>query len=161
MRGNGVRSGDLTEARRFDRRSFLGLAGAALAAGAGTIAVIGGAGLAHDDHATPGASPVASPQASPAAAAAAPAEFSISTVDLAFQPSSLTIPARTDVTIRIENLGVIPHDFAIPQLGVKSAVLSNGESTTVTINAAPGTYGFACSVPGHKQAGMRGTLVVL
>jgi len=72
----------------------------------------------------------------------------------------LTIPANTDVTVRVENLGVILHDFTIDQLGVTSGTLSRGQATAVTINAAPGTYQFYCSIPGHRQAGMRGTLTV-
>jgi uncharacterized cupredoxin-like copper-binding protein len=30
----------------------------------------------------------------------------------------------------------------------------------VTINAKPGTYQFYCSIPGHKDLGMIGTLIV-
>jgi uncharacterized cupredoxin-like copper-binding protein len=30
----------------------------------------------------------------------------------------------------------------------------------VTINAAPGEYEYYCAVPGHKQAGMVGKLIV-
>ena len=35
-----------------------------------------------------------------------------------------------------------------------------GGSKTVSLNLKPGTYKFYCSVPGHRQAGMEGTLVV-
>jgi uncharacterized cupredoxin-like copper-binding protein len=30
----------------------------------------------------------------------------------------------------------------------------------VTINAAPGDYQYYCSIPGHKEAGMVGTIHV-
>jgi len=35
-----------------------------------------------------------------------------------------------------------------------------GGSTTLTLNLKPGTYKFFCSVPGHRMAGMEGTLSV-
>jgi uncharacterized cupredoxin-like copper-binding protein len=35
-----------------------------------------------------------------------------------------------------------------------------GGSKTLTVSLTPGTYKFYCSVPGHRQAGMEGTLVV-
>jgi uncharacterized cupredoxin-like copper-binding protein len=35
-----------------------------------------------------------------------------------------------------------------------------GASNTLSLNLKPGTYTFFCSVPGHRQAGMQGTLVV-
>lgn len=140
--------------QRSGRRGFIGLCGTALA-GAGALAIIGRAGSAHDG--TPEATPQASPAASPVAD---DGEYVINAIDLAFEPNALTIPANTDVTVQIMNSGVILHDFTADQLGVKSDLLSSDESTTVTINAAPGTYPFHCSVPGHKLAGMTGTLTV-
>ena len=35
-----------------------------------------------------------------------------------------------------------------------------GESKTLSVTLKPGTYKFYCSVPGHRMAGMEGTLVV-
>jgi uncharacterized cupredoxin-like copper-binding protein len=35
-----------------------------------------------------------------------------------------------------------------------------GGSRTLTIKLKPGTYTFYCSVPGHRQAGMEGTLKI-
>jgi uncharacterized cupredoxin-like copper-binding protein len=84
----------------------------------------------------------------------------VSTVDLAFDPKTLTIPANTDVKVTVTNKGVLQHDFTIDELKVASKLLNGGESDTVTINAKPGTYQYYCSVPGHKEAGMVGTLTV-
>jgi nitrite reductase (NO-forming) len=38
--------------------------------------------------------------------------------------------------------------------------LPAGQTTNVTIDAPAGTYTFYCSIPGHRQAGMEGTLTV-
>jgi uncharacterized cupredoxin-like copper-binding protein len=35
-----------------------------------------------------------------------------------------------------------------------------GGSKTLTVTLKAGTYKFYCSVPGHRQAGMEGTLTV-
>jgi uncharacterized cupredoxin-like copper-binding protein len=122
----------------------------------GVLTIVEGDGAA----ATPAASAVASPAAEPAAGGGGATEVDVKTVDLAFEPSEFAIAANTDVTITITNDGVLEHDFAVDDLGVKSDLLQSGASTTVTINAAPGTYEFHCTVPGHAQAGMVGTLTV-
>jgi glucose/arabinose dehydrogenase/plastocyanin len=84
----------------------------------------------------------------------------VTLVDIAFQPAELTIPANTDVTINLTNQGALPHSFDVDELGVNSGEIGPGQSGTVTINAAPGTYEYYCAVPGHKEAGMVGTLTV-
>jgi heme/copper-type cytochrome/quinol oxidase subunit 2 len=81
-------------------------------------------------------------------------------VDIAFQPNTLTIPANTPVTINIVNKGAATHTFDIDALGINTGEVAPGASTTVTINAAPGQYEYYCAIPGHKQAGMVGTLTV-
>jgi len=84
----------------------------------------------------------------------------IAMVDIAFEPNVATISANTDVTVTLPNNGVSPHNFNIDQLGIKTEDVQPGNSTTVTINAPAGTYEFYCSIPGHKEAGMTGTITV-
>jgi len=103
--------------------------------------------------------PATEEQAAPAGNAAT--EVSVDTVELAFQPKELTIAANTDAKITITNKGVLQHDFHVDQLDITSKMLNPGDTDTVTINAAPGTYQFWCTVPGHKEAGMTGTLTVV
>ncbi len=81
-------------------------------------------------------------------------------VDISFSPKDLTIPANTDVSVTVTNNGVLQHDFVLDEAGVDSGLLNGGESATVIINLPAGTYQFYCSVPGHKEAGMVGTLIV-
>jgi plastocyanin len=103
---------------------------------------------------TMAASPSASPEACPSEG-----EFRIDMVDIAFEPNTLTIPADTDVTISLPNTGALPHNFSIDELGI-SVDVAAGDTGTATINAPAGTYEFYCNVPGHKEAGMVGTLTV-
>jgi uncharacterized cupredoxin-like copper-binding protein len=86
-------------------------------------------------------------------------QFTVESHDIFFQPKEIEIPANQDVKILLPNLGVSAHDFSIDELGIHQAI-APGETAEVTINAPAGTYEFYCSVPGHKEAGMVGTLVV-
>ena len=80
-------------------------------------------------------------------------------VDDAFNPTTLAIAANTDVTITLTNKGIAPHNVSIDALKI-SVDVTPGATKTVTINAPAGTYEFYCNVPGHKAAGMVGTLTV-
>jgi plastocyanin len=100
--------------------------------------------------------------ASPAAggqAAAPSGPVEVDMVDLAFNPTELTIPANTDVTIHAVNSGALPHTFTIPEV-VDTGELAAGDSKDVTVNLPPGEYDFHCAVPGHEAAGMVGKLIV-
>ncbi len=68
------------------------------------------------------------------------------------------------VTLTMANKSGTPHNIALqqgtsgPLLGA-GAIVSSGTST-VTTKLKPGTYTYFCQVPGHRQAGMLGTLTV-
>jgi uncharacterized cupredoxin-like copper-binding protein len=80
-------------------------------------------------------------------------------LDIFFEPNALTIPADTEVTVRLPNEGVTPHNFSIDELGIDVDIAPGATEETV-INAPAGEYEYYCNVPGHKQAGMVGTLTV-
>ncbi len=150
--------------KRTDRRAFIGLGAAALAS-AGAVTIIGRTGIAQDSTppagGTPGASPEASPSASPAASpVAGEGDVTVVMVDIAFEPKEFTIAADTDVVVFLPNEGALEHNFTIDELGIATDTIPGGESTTVTINAPAGTYEYYCSIPGHREAGMVGTLTV-
>jgi uncharacterized cupredoxin-like copper-binding protein/mono/diheme cytochrome c family protein len=107
--------------------------------------------------------PTPVPAASPAAGANAGAvatsdQFTIESHDIAFQPKEVEIPSDADVSILLPNLGVTPHNFSIDALGV-SVDIAPGETKEVKVNAPAGQYEYYCNVPGHKEAGMVGTLI--
>jgi uncharacterized cupredoxin-like copper-binding protein len=114
--------------------------------------------------ATPAGGTAEAPSGSPTGGTAPPAQgaatpVTITSHDIFFEPTELTIPANTDVTISLPNEGAAAHNFSIDDLGV-SVDLPPGETQEVVINAPAGTYEFYCNVPGHKEAGMVGTLTV-
>jgi uncharacterized cupredoxin-like copper-binding protein len=80
---------------------------------------------------------------------------------LEFDKTSLQAPAGS-VTIVLTNDSPVPHDVAIEGNGVDvtSSTIENGETTKVTADLKPGTYTFECTIPGHAEAGMKGTLTV-
>jgi uncharacterized cupredoxin-like copper-binding protein len=77
-----------------------------------------------------------------------------------FAPSELTIPANTDVTLKLENKGAATHNLTIDGTGVSSAMVPGGETVELTLNLPPGDYTIGCDVPGHRIAGMVGVLHV-
>jgi len=111
----------------------------------------------------------ATPAGSSAAAAAAgcgkpscDTTLNISTdpTQLAFVPTTLTAPPGK-VTIVMKNASAIPHSVAIQAPGdVAGAIVNQGQTSTTTATLKAGTYQYYCTVPGHKEAGMVGTLTV-
>jgi len=82
--------------------------------------------------------------------------------NLAFTSDSATAKAG-DVTVNFTNSSPVPHDVHIESqsgedLGGTEVISEGSDSGEVELK--PGTYTFFCSVPGHRQAGMEGTLTV-
>jgi len=70
------------------------------------------------------------------------------------------------VTISMTNMSGVAHNLAIQEgtgasgtLVGHTPIASKG-TATITVNLKPGTYTFFCQVPGHRAAGMYGTLTV-
>jgi plastocyanin len=78
-----------------------------------------------------------------------------------FDKKTLEAPAGK-VTIEMSNPSPLQHDVVIEGKGVEEAgkVVSQGGTSTATADLRPGKYTYYCSVDGHEQAGMKGTLTV-
>jgi plastocyanin len=80
---------------------------------------------------------------------------------LAFNTTKLSAKAGK-VTIDFKNPSAIPHNVVIEENGKELSgfePITEGEESE-TVNLKAGTYTFYCSVPGHRPAGMEGTLTV-
>jgi plastocyanin len=63
------------------------------------------------------------------------------------------------VTLESKNDASVPHNIAIKG-GPSGPVVQGGKVSKITADLKPGSYTFYCAVPGHEQAGMKGTLSV-
>jgi plastocyanin len=138
-------------------------ASAVLAVGA--IAALGLAACGGDDDNNDTTAASTTTQTSTGGGAGGGATLNVSTPsgsDLAFEQKSLDAKAGS-VTVDFNNQQAIPHDVAIEdssgsEIGQTELVSSGSSSTTVDLK--PGTYTFFCTVPGHREGGMEGTLTV-
>lgn len=77
----------------------------------------------------------------------------------AFDPDEIEVATGEDVAIVLTSTDIL-HDFTIDELDAHVAA-DGGETETGGLRAEePGRYTFYCTVPGHREAGMEGTLIV-
>jgi len=73
-------------------------------------------------------------------------------------PASVTVPAGT-VTFVVKNVGKIAHDLALSATK-KTPLIKPGRSAKLVVTLKKGTYTLYCTVPGHRQLGMKATVKV-
>ena len=124
----------------------------------------GEAAAAEDEATTPGAEQAkggAEPKGGPASGPGGTIPLAADVSDLAYDKTSLSSkPGK--VTIDFTNPSALEHDVAIEGDGkeIAGSELIAESKTSVSTELAPGTYTFFCTVPGHREAGMEGTLTV-
>lgn len=97
-----------------------------------------------------------------------------------FNPPALTLKAGQPVAIVVYNKQAIIHDFTVDKIPVKDLQVTSsypaqkptgdqvlhlalppaGAGKLEFTPTETGSFAFYCSVPGHKEAGMQGTLTV-
>jgi uncharacterized cupredoxin-like copper-binding protein len=79
--------------------------------------------------------------------------------EFALTPAALTVPAGG--TLEVTNAGSAAHNLTVTGTDVASSDLAAGESETLDLAALePGEYEMICAIPGHADAGMKGTLTI-
>lgn len=77
-----------------------------------------------------------------------------------YAPGDLQVKAGEPFKLSVKNAGTVEHDFTIDAVGLKVHV-NVGQLAERQIKALePGTYEIYCSILGHKEAGMKGKLIV-
>ena len=105
---------------------------------------------------------------------------SLEMTDLKYSNTALTAKAGEVLEVSLANKGSIEHDFTLAEVPGEKALrvggkdtdvsagknevhahLKSGESGVVRLKvSSAGAYEFFCTVAGHKEAGMKGTLTV-
>jgi len=79
-----------------------------------------------------------------------------------FEPRPLVAKAGR-VRFQLMNRGSVEHDFMITEImdmEHERDLVQPGQSKTIEVDLKPGVYEVVCTVPGHKEAGMKATIEV-
>lgn len=80
--------------------------------------------------------------------------------DFRFAPDTLRVKDGDTVRINFSNPDVLPHLIDLPAFNQHIALIPGGDFTLEFVADKAGSFPFVCSVPGHEEAGMIGSLIV-
>ncbi len=84
----------------------------------------------------------------------------VTATEFKFDPATITVKTGDKVNITFVNKGTVDHTYVQPDLNINLKA-APGQSATGQFTASKaGTYNVVCDVPGHKEAGMTGQIVV-
>lgn len=87
-------------------------------------------------------------------------ELQVTGFEFGFEPSEIRVSSGETVNLVFRNRGMMFHTLTIEELGF-DLWADGDESISGALEAGPrGRYEIICAVPGHAEAGMRGTLVI-
>ena len=92
---------------------------------------------------------------------AKPAEIKIVSTEFKYAPAKIVIPAGRAVTIVLDNSRAeTEHGIVFPAFGFRLDANAGEIVRKGFVFDKPGEYEFSCDLPGHFEAGMKGTLIV-
>lgn len=86
-------------------------------------------------------------------------EITVTASNFNFNPSTIQVKSGEKVKIIFKSQEGI-HNLAFKELGIGTKTIGSGEDSLEFTAPNPGSYAFSCSVPGHAEAGMKGSLIV-
>jgi plastocyanin len=134
---------------------------------AAALLALAGCGSSSSSSSSATSAPAATPSTSTSTTPAGGASGKLSLTanpegQLAYDTKSLSAKAGK-VSIDFTNSAPLAHNVTIESPSgetVGATPTFTGGSKTLSLDLKPGTYKFFCTVPGHRQAGMEGTLTV-
>ena len=85
----------------------------------------------------------------------------VETPDMSFEPDEITASAGEDLEITLDNTDGQIHTFTLDESDFEiQAEGGESESGTLSVPDEAGEYEFYCSIPGHRESGQVGTLIV-
>jgi plastocyanin len=82
----------------------------------------------------------------------------ISMTEYSFDPSDPTVASGD--SLDVVNDGEIVHNLTVEDTDLATSDLDGGASEDLTVDLDPGDYEFICTIAGHAEQGMTGTLTV-
>lgn len=100
--------------------------------------------------------------------------IAVEMIDIAYSETAITARAGEEITLEFDNTGALEHTFTIDDIEAEGipeeyssdswdidVFLQAGQTATLTFTPSEaGEYEFYCTIPGHEEAGMVGTLTV-
>lgn len=87
-------------------------------------------------------------------------EVDVTLADISVSPNMIEVPAGEEVTVHVTNTGKLDHDFKVEGT-TGTALLKSGERADIVIGPFTADATVWCTVPGHKDAGMKMAVHVL
>ncbi len=88
-------------------------------------------------------------------------QIAVTASSFRFSPSDLTAQAGELVVVTLTNRDGVVHDWAVEGVANVDVPARPGQTAKLRfVLDEPGTYGILCTIPGHAEAGMVGTLVI-
>ena len=90
-----------------------------------------------------------------------PAEVRIVSTEFGYAPANVMVIAGRAVTLVLDNSGAeTEHDLVVSAYGFRVQARAGETARKSTVFEKPGEYEYSCDLPGHRDAGMKGTLIV-
>ena len=128
------------------------------------------------------------PSGGSAGGAGSGSSVTVTVSEFAFKPAALTLKVGQRYTVRLQNQGQVLHDWTVDAIPVQDVTVGTSAAHSMSdmgVTMAPeeatqlhvaadrgkaadvsftptkaGEYVFYCTVPGHREAGMQGKLMV-